>query len=57
MVSYIVKSIGSETNFLDFKSAVKEAERLAEEGKNAYVYKEIDGVREEEPLYSCYWGI
>jgi hypothetical protein len=57
MVNYIVKSIGNETHFLDFESAVKEAESLAEEGKNAYVYKEVDGVREGEPLYSCYWGI
>jgi hypothetical protein len=58
MVIYIVKHKDKELKFLDEKTAVEEAELLAfGEGKNVYVYKEVDGVREEEPFYSCLWEI
>jgi hypothetical protein len=57
MTIYIVKCKDEEFKFLDVKSAVKEAEILGESGKNTYVYKEVDGVREEEPFFSCWWEI
>jgi hypothetical protein len=57
MKIYIVKYKDNEFKFLDVKTAVKEAEILGETGKNVYVYKEVDGVSDEEPFFECTWSI
>jgi hypothetical protein len=57
LITYIVKYNQFEKVFANIQVATKEAERIGEKGTNVYVYEEIDGVREEEPFFSCTWGL
>ncbi|WP_190284975.1 hypothetical protein [Bacillus sp. S3] len=57
MKTYVVKYTQHEKVFTDLQFAIKEAEILSKTGVHTYVYSEIDGVRDEEPFYSCTWEI
>lgn len=57
MKKYIVECKGKEVKFDDIHEAVKEAEILAEQGVNSYVWVEKDGFREDEPFLSCEWAM
>ena len=58
MKKYIVQLGKNEKEFLDVSEAIGFAERTGfETGANAYVWVEIDGVRDREPFFRCEWGI
>lgn len=57
MKKYIVECKGNESEFDNIHKAVREAEKLADQGNNSYVWVEENGIREEEPFLSCEWMI
>jgi hypothetical protein len=57
MKKYIVQWKNNEKDFADVQEAVKFAEKTGETGVNAYVWVELDGVRDEEPFFECVWTI
>lgn len=57
MKTYVVKYKEHEKVYTDIGFAIAEAEKIGETGVNVYVYAELDGVREEEPFFSCVWEI
>lgn len=52
MKTYIVKFKHHERLFTDDKFAVIDAERLGMTGLTVDVFRETDGVREDEPFFS-----
>jgi len=57
LITYIVKYKQHEKLFTDVRVATLEAEKIGETGVNTFVYKEVDGVRDDEPFFSCTWGV
>lgn len=58
MKKYVVTWGNEEKEFDDIKKAVDFADKTGvSTGSNAYVWGELDGVRDEEPFFSCTWSI
>lgn len=54
---YIVQYKHHERTYRDIQVAIQEAEEVGESGVNAYVYNEVEGVRDGKPFYSFTWDM
>lgn len=58
MEIYNVTCGKEEEEFTDINKAVKHAEKICESsGVNAYLWGEVDGVRDEEPFFKFEWTL